>query len=282
MKEKIKKFLTILFLSIFIISIAYIIGYSYTSYSDKKDMEELQKIMNFQEFKNLEPTQVITENKEEKSKNTLNVNTDNELVQIKNENLNLKEVKKVNEDIVAWVKIDGTKINYPVLQAKDNDYYLYKNYKKEYSRNGSIFLDYRYDFSKGNQVLLLYGHNNNDDMMFNELLRYENKEFYENHKNIKLVTENEISSYRIVSVFKSEVYNKENTNVFKYYNYIDLSNEDIFNNYVQNIENKSIYKIDETINYGDEILVLSTCEYSKPNGRFVVVAVSKNELEKED
>lgn len=272
MKEKIKRFLTILFLSIFVISIAYIIGYFYTSYSDKKDMEELQNIMNFQEFKNLEPTQVITENKEENSENTLNENTDNKLVQIKNENLNLKEVKKVNEDIVAWVKIDGTKINYPILQAKDNDYYLYRNYKKEYSRNGSIFLDYRYDFSKENQVFLLYGHNNNDDMMFNELLRYENKEFYENHKNIELITENEISSYRIVSVFKSEVYNKENTNVFKYYNYIDLSDEDVFNNYVQNIKNKSIYEINETINYGDEILVLSTCEYSKPNGRFVVVA----------
>lgn len=279
MKEKIKKFLTIVFLIVFIVSITYIISYFYTGYKDKKDLKELKDIMKVQELKNLETTEVTNQNDNELNSNENNselIMDANNINQEKNISSNFEELKKVNEDIVAWVRIDDTDIDYPILQAKDNDYYLDRNYKKEYSRNGSIFLDYRYDFSKDNQVFLVYGHNNNDKMMFNELLKYEKEDFFEKHKKIELITEDESSLYNIISIFKSEVYSKDETNIFKYYNFIDLSNQEVFNYYVKNIRDMSVYKSDENIEYGDELLVLSTCEYSKQNGRFVVVAVKEN------
>ena len=161
------------------------------------------------------------------------------------------------------------------MQSNDNDYYLYRNYKNEYSRYGSIFLDYKYDFSKDSQNFLIYGHNNNDEMMFNELLKYQEKEYFEAHPSINLITENDITNYKIVSVFKSQVYSQDATNVFRYYNYVDLSNEDTFTNYITNVKKASIYDIDIEPKLGDDIITLSTCEYSKPNGRFVIVGISE-------
>lgn len=278
MKEKIKKFLSIILLIVFIVSIIYIVTYLYTSYKDENNIKELQSIMNFvRVHRNSTETDLDV--------NTDEINQDENINKIAYEDfessendfavLNFKEVQKINSDIVAWLKIDGTVINYPVLQGEDNDYYLYKNYKKDYSRYGSVFVDYRYDFEKGNQNFLVYGHNNNDDMMFNDLLKYNGKEFLDEHSKINLITSKENSTYKIISVFKSKVYGKDETNVFKYYNYIDLSNEETFEEFSQNIKNKSLYNIEYELEYGDELLTLSTCEYSVPNGRFVVVAVKE-------
>lgn len=269
MKEKIRKFLAIVFLLIFIISITYIIAYFYTTYKNETNLKELQSIMN---------TVRVVENKNIASENEpQNVNS-YEVNQEKNNNAkieNFKELKKLYSNIVAWIEIENTTINYPIMQSNDNDYYLYRNYKNEYSRYGSIFLDYKYDFSKDSQNFLIYGHNNNDEMMFNELLKYQEKEYFEAHPSINLITENDITNYKIVSVFKSQVYSQDATNVFRYYNYVDLSNEDTFTNYITNVKKASIYDIDIEPQLGDDIITLSTCEYSKPNGRFVIVGISE-------
>ena len=269
MKEKIRKFLAIVFLLIFIISITYIIAYFYTTYKNETNFKELQSIMN---------TVRVVENKNIASENEpQNVNS-YEVNQEKNNNAkieNFKELKKLYSNIVAWIEIENTTINYPIMQSNDNDYYLYRNYKNEYSRYGSIFLDYKYDFSKDSQNFLIYGHNNNDEMMFNELLKYQEKEYFEAHPSINLITENDITNYKIVSVFKSQVYSQDATNVFRYYNYVDLSNEDTFTNYITNVKKASIYDIDIEPKLGDDIITLSTCEYSKPNGRFVIVGISE-------
>lgn len=269
MKEKIRKFLAIVFLLIFIISITYIIAYFYTTYKNETNLKELQSIMN---------TVRVVENKNIASENEpQNVNS-YEVNQEKNNNAkieNFKELKKLYSNIVAWIEIENTTINYPIMQSNDNDYYLYRNYKNEYSRYGSIFLDYKYDFSKDSQNFLIYGHNNNDEMMFNELLKYQEKEYFEAHPSINLITENDITNYKIVSVFKSQVYSQDATNVFRYYNYVDLSNEDTFTNYITNVKKASIYDIDIEPKLGDDIITLSTCEYSKPNGRFVIVGISE-------
>lgn len=269
MKEKIRKFLAIVFLLIFIISITYIIAYFYTTYKNETNLKELQSIMN---------TVRVVENKNIASENEPQNANSYEVNQEKNNNAkieNFKELKKLYSNIVAWIEIENTTINYPIMQSNDNDYYLYRNYKNEYSRYGSIFLDYKYDFSKDSQNFLIYGHNNNDEMMFNELLKYQEKEYFEAHPSINLITENDITNYKIVSVFKSQVYSQDATNVFRYYNYVDLSNEDTFTNYITNVKKASIYDIDIEPQLGDDIITLSTCEYSKPNGRFVIVGISE-------
>ena len=285
-KEKIRKILYIMFVVIFVISIIYIISYFAISYKESNDIRELQDIMQTTTGK------IINEEKELiKLKNSNNSdNIDNSNIQILHKNnditnqknisekqsiTNLKKLQKINSDIVAWIKIENTNIDYPILQGKDNDYYLKTNYKNEYSRSGSIFLDYRYDFNVQNLNFLVYGHNNNDGKMFNELLKYNQESYYKEHSEINIVTNKEDETYNIVAVFYSQVYNTSDTNKFKYYNYIELTNENDFYMYINNCKKESLYDIDFEATYGDKVLTLSTCEYSKENGRFVIVAIKK-------
>ena len=89
----------------------------------------------------------------------------------------LKELQKENSDIVAWIEIEDSKINYPVLQGEDNEFYMTHTYKKEYSKDGSLFLDKNYDWNKPSTNLLIYGHNNiGSKEMFVDLMKYEDEE----------------------------------------------------------------------------------------------------------
>lgn len=185
----------------------------------------------------------------------------------------LEELQKVNSDIVALIEIEGTNINYPVLQCDNNDYYMTHNYKKEYSKDGAIFLDKAYDWSKPSTNLLIYGHNNiGSKEMFVELMNYKKESFYKKHKTIKFTTNTEEAEYEIISVFLSRVYYKHETNVFRYYYFIHANSEAEFNNYVSNAKKASLYDIDIAAAYGDQLLTLSTCEYSQKDGRLAVVA----------
>ena len=188
----------------------------------------------------------------------------------------LKELQKENSDIVAWIEIEGSKINYPVLQGEDNDYYMTHTYKKEYSKDGSLFLDKNYDWSKPSTNLLIYGHNNiGSKEMFVDLMKYEDEEYYNNHKTIRFTTSEEDAEYEIIAVFKSRVYYKSEKNVFRYYFFIDAESEQEFNEYVQNSKETSLYNIEATAEYGDQLLTLSTCAYHTEDGRFAVVARKK-------
>ena len=185
----------------------------------------------------------------------------------------LKELQKENSDIVAWIEIEDSKINYPVLQGEDNDYYMTHTYKKEYSKDGSLFLDKNYDWNKPSSNLLIYGHNNiGSKEMFVDLMKYEDEEYYNNHKTIRFTTAEEDAEYEIIAVFKSRVYYKSEKDVFRYYFFIDAENEQEFNEYVQNSKESSLYNIEATAEYGDQLLTLSTCSYHTEDGRFAVVA----------
>ena len=185
----------------------------------------------------------------------------------------LEELQKENSDIVAWLEIEGSNINYPVLQGNDNDFYMTHNYKKEYSKDGALFLDKQYDWTLPSSNLLIYGHNNiGSREMFAELINYKKQSYYETHKKIKLTTNNEDAEYEIIAVFLSKVYYKSEKNVFRYYYFINAENEEEFNQYVQNSKKASLYNIETTAEYGDQLLTLSTCEYSKKDGRLAIVA----------
>lgn len=185
----------------------------------------------------------------------------------------LKELQKENSDIVAWLEIEDSKINYPVLQGEDNEYYMTHTYKKQYSKDGSLFLDKDYDWSKPSANLLIYGHNNiGSKEMFVDLMNYEDEEYYNTHKTIRFTTAEEDAEYEIIAVFKSRVYYKSEKDVFRYYYFIDAQNEQQFNEYVQNSKEASLYDIEATAEYGDQLLTLSTCSYHTEDGRFAVVA----------
>ena len=181
-------------------------------------------------------------------------------------------LKSVNEDIIGWIEIKGTQINYPILKDNGNLYYLKHNYKHEYISTGSIFLDKDYDFDKPSENLLIYGHRNKVGLMFDELIKYKDEAFYNEHKTIRFTTEKSDDTYEVMSAFYSRVYYTNETNVFRYYNFVNANNESDYAEFVSNAMDVSLYDTGVTATYGEQLMTLSTCDYTQENGRFVVVA----------
>ena len=189
--------------------------------------------------------------------------------------LQLEELQKENQEIIGWIEIEGTNINYPVCQAEDNSYYLTHNYKKEKATTGALFLDKDFDLNKPSTNYLIYGHRNKQGIMFEDLIKYSNEDFYKEHKEIKFTTTKEDSEYEIIAVFFSRVYYKDEQNVFRYYQFVNAENETEYNEYISNCKKASIYDTGATAEYGQQLITLSTCEYSQEDGRFAIVAKKK-------
>jgi len=185
--------------------------------------------------------------------------------------LKVIELKAKYPNLIGWIKIAGTNIDYPVMQWTDNEHYLKYSYDGKQSKLGSIYLHKDVDVNKPSANFIIYGHNITTGVMFNELLDYKKQSFYNDHKIIEFTTENKDAKYEIVSVFISKVYNN-NDKVFKYYNFIDTSKESEYNNYINNVKKLSLYNTGINAKFGEQLITLTTCEYSQRNGRIVVVA----------
>ncbi len=183
-----------------------------------------------------------------------------------------KELHSENPDIRGWLKIDGMKIDYPVMtRTGDNDYYLDKNFEGKKDKNGLLILDYRCDLLSGAQNFIIYGHNMSSGVMFGTLKNYKSKAFCEEHPIIQFDSLYEEVEYKVVAAMLSEVaYADED--VFRYYDAIDMSTEESFNAFCDNISEKALYTTGETLSFGDSCLILSTCDRYKEDGRFVVIA----------
>lgn len=186
-----------------------------------------------------------------------------------------KELAAKNPDLVGWLTIPDTIIDYPVMyRTGDNDYYLEHDFDGNSDNNGLLVLDKRCTL-KGNDInSLVHGHNMNSGVMFGTLLNYTDKKYFEAHPTITFSTLYEEQTFEIIGVFRSQVYN-ENTKDFAFYNYIRIENKEQFDTYVRGIKSQSLYDTGVTAYYGDKLLTLSTCEYSKENGRLVVVGRCK-------
>lgn len=183
-----------------------------------------------------------------------------------NENNGIESLIAENSDCIGWLRISGTKIDYPVMQTKGNpQYYLRRDFNKQYSYMGTPFMDSRCDINHDNN-LIVYGHNMKDGKMFADLLRYKDKEYCKLHNIINFITPNEVQKYEVVAVCKVKSDDE-------WYEYTCQKNKDSFNNLTPHIKDKSLYQIDEPIEYGDNFLTLSTCEYSQKDGRLIVIAV---------
>lgn len=195
--------------------------------------------------------------------------------EIPNYTINMQKVaslKVENSDVIGWIQIDNTLIDYPILQNSDNNYYLKHNYKKEKSKYASIFTKNECSISDSNSNLILYGHNMKDSQMFSNLLKYENIDFYNNHKVIKISTDIEENNYIIVAVFKSKVFYNDEINVFRYYDYINFEDSNKYNEFINNCKKLQLYDTGVSAEFGEKLITLITCEYSQKNGRMVVVA----------
>lgn len=189
--------------------------------------------------------------------------------------LQLEELQKENSEIIGYLEIEGTNISYPVCQTSNNDYYLTHNYKKEKASLGSLFLDKDFDLNKPSTNYLIYGHRSNAGTMFEDLMKYSEESFYKEHPTIRFTTMAEDTTYEIISVFYSRVFYKDEKDVFRYYYFVNAENEEEYNSYIENCKKASIYDTGKTATYGQQLLTLSTCEYSQDNGRFAIVAKKK-------
>lgn len=171
-----------------------------------------------------------------------------------------------NDDFVGWIEIDGTVIDYPVVQTPDDpDYYLRRGIDKQYSYYGVPYAAANCDVDNSDNVVI-YGHNMKNGTMFSDLENYTDPAFYASHKTIRFDTLRSFGTYEIIAVFKTTA-----DGDFAYHTFAGGTEEE-FNEYVSRCKELALYDTGSTAVYGDKLLTLSTCEYSAANGRFVVVA----------
>ena len=177
-----------------------------------------------------------------------------------------------NPDLAGWIQIPDTTIDYPVMYIKeDNDTYLHSNFNREYDAAGVPFIDGYCSMEPLSENLVIYGHHMNDNSMFQPLMNYKEKDFFESHKTIYFDTLHEKGTYTVVAVILSRALAEEEDG-FRYYSHFDFADEAEFNDYMNNIRQMTLYDTGETVAYGDRLITLSTCEYSQEDGRMAVIA----------
>lgn len=252
-----KKYIIILLLLIVILAISsFFIIKEFAENKKGTDIyDELQEIV-IEENTDIDTTNVDTEIEKSKGESS--------------NKYNLENIAKINSDVVGWIKIENTNIDYPVMQ--NGDYYLHRNIYKNYSSHGTPYLA-EYCNIQYSDNLIIYGHHMNDNSMFAQLDNYKKHSFYENHKYIKFYSyyngKTIEKTYEVAIAFKTVVYSDKG---FKYYNYTNFSDVQELNDFIENCRKLEFYNTGIDINYGDKLITLSTCEYSQKNGRIVVVA----------
>lgn len=184
-----------------------------------------------------------------------------------------REMYRQNTDLAGWIAIEGTQIDYPVMQSDsvESDYYLHYNFEGQEDINGSIFMDARNDFQRPDSNLILYGHNMKSGMMFGGLKQYLDKNYWKEHQMISFNTLYERNQYQIVAVCLSKVaYQGEEG--MRYYDFLNAENEAEFQSYLDNVNEWSVYDEPVELTYGDELLTLSTCNNYTEDGRLFLIA----------
>lgn len=254
--SKVKKFLIAVSFLLLVFSLAAVARTLLRDYAEQQKMEDIAKIREEESDKGggeVIPSALITKV--------------HEPVMLPE----FRELYERNPDIVGWLKIDDTRINYPIMQnPQDAEYYLNHDFDKNENKSGLPFLDVHSRIN-GSDILLIHGHHMKSGWMFADLLKYKKESFYKEHATFQFSTLYEKEEYEIVAVIESEVYRKSD-DVFKYYQIEKVSTPAEFDSYVQNIKKLALYDTGVTARYGDKLIVLSTCEYSTENGRLAVLA----------
>ena len=178
-------------------------------------------------------------------------------------------VYEQNSDFIGWISIEDTKINYPVMQTPGNrDFYLKHAFDKSYSEYGVPYMQENCKLGLSDNCVI-YGHHMQDGFMFADLCKFESEDFYKEHKTIHFDTLAGYGEYEIVCVFKTAAYAADG---FKYYHFVDAADAAEFNSFLSTCQSLALYDTGVSAEYGDKLITLSTCEYSRSNGRMVIVA----------
>lgn len=179
------------------------------------------------------------------------------------------ELYLLNNDLVGWIQVPGTPINYPVMQTPDSpNYYLRKDFEGNYDNHGSIYADEAADVFAPSDNITLYGHHMHDNTMFAPLFDYIYRSTQEANPYFYFDTLTERHTYEIVIVFRTQAILDGG---FDYHNFVNAANEAEFNAFIDECRANAIYKINKDVEYGDKLVTLSTCDFTLEEGRLVIV-----------
>ena len=211
-----------------------------------------------------------------KTQNVTKVAAKNAKTTTKNYNKNLKNYKKKHKkqakEVAAWITINGTRINYPVMYTgiKNNTKYLHKNIDGKKDSHGMLFASYITPKRRISYNNIIYGHNMKDGSMFAGLNRYASKSFFKNHKYVKLDTAGYNYVYEVVDIFRISCA-KGSKDRMIYEKFAQLDNKKVYKKWKKQVAKNREYNCGGKYNSSDELLILSTCEYSKENGRLAIL-----------
>lgn len=180
-----------------------------------------------------------------------------------------------NEDMIGWLSISGSGIDYPVMQTPDYpDYYLVRDFFKQPSTYGCPYVQSNCDLKKPSDNIIIYSHYMKDGTMFAELEKYKDKDFYKKHKDITFEIDGKIYVYEIMSVI-AQPFTTEDDKTFKFYEFVDAYDPRSFNLFVFESKDLSLYDTGVNAQFGDKLLTLAASEYNANNERFIVIAKRK-------
>lgn len=164
------------------------------------------------------------------------------------------ELLEQNEQVVGWITIDDTQIDYPILQSNNNTDFLTENFYGNESKAGSIFLDYRNDITSSDPNLIVYGHRMKDGSMFQHLTKYLDKDFFNSHQTFTFDT--------LYDSYEAEIFAVYNTLIDFNYIQTDFSSDEEYEQLLSEMQTRSMYQNDVALSAEDQIITLSTCEYT--------------------
>ena len=254
---------TILLSSVFI-SIGKIILWQIDNNKSKKLTDEVDNITNVEEIKDNENTELINEPNDKNSDYWYYITFP--LI-----NVDFNELKKKNADTVAWINVNNTNINYPIVQTDNNDFYLDHSYDLSYNEAGWVFLDYRNNSSFSDKNTIIYAHSRLDKTMFGSLSKVLKPQWYENKDNhiIRISNEKENSLWQIFSVYIIETES--------YYITTNFNNDSDYLEFLETMKNRSKYDFNTELSSNDRIITLSTC-YDDDRKTVVHAKLIKREL----
>ena len=264
-KNIILTLVSIIFIITLTISIINIIKWKMDSNKTNNEITNIQENVDVEEVKDTENTEIIEPVEEVPEENPywdyINMNMIN---------VNFSELKRTNPDVIGWLKVNGTNINYPFVQGSNNKYYLTHSFNKSYNSAGWVFLDYRNN-DTNNKNTIIYAHGRTDKTMFGTLRKILNNGWLNNTNNyvIKISTETENSLWQVFSVYHIPTTSD--------YLQTDFSDDTSYQNFLDMIKNRSNHNFNTSVNSNNNILTLSTC-YNNSDKMVVHAKLIKKEV----
>lgn len=241
-------------------------GLEYSNYKGKKEVEYLQNLKQT----SVDSPSTTMENKKEVVKQGEEIQEEKRKVpEILPE---YQAIYKENKNFAGWLTISDTNIDYPVMQTKDeSNYYLDHTFSGEEDSNGTLFIDSRNDLIDRSTNIIIYGHNMKSNAMFGSLKKYLDEEYWRSHKTIQFDTIYEKGTYEVTAVCLGKV-EYQDEDVFRYYDFLNAENKKDFKAFQKSVKESAVLSDENPVEFGDELLTLSTCNRYVENGRLYIVA----------